>query len=239
MFDGDNPYAGASSLENATYFQDFGPKTVSGTEIGAYKTLTDKRDNKTYTVAKLKDGNIWMTQNLRLSGVTLTPEDSNVSDNYTVPASSTANWCNTDSAACDNQSMALDTGNASYGTYYNWYTATAGTGTYEMSSGNATESICPKGWRLPTNTEFQAMYNQYGSSAALRATGTNQPAYVLSGNRNGGSTDYQGTDGDYWASTANSSTDAYHLDLNSSGVYPRNTYDKWYGFSVRCIAATE
>ena len=35
----------------------------SMTEDNQY-TLTDKRDGKTYTIAKLKDGNIWMTQNL-------------------------------------------------------------------------------------------------------------------------------------------------------------------------------
>ena len=38
---------------------------ASMTEEQQY-TLTDKRDGKTYTVSKLKDGNVWMTQNLDL-----------------------------------------------------------------------------------------------------------------------------------------------------------------------------
>ncbi|MEE0888119.1 MAG: FISUMP domain-containing protein [Candidatus Saccharimonadaceae bacterium] len=49
-------------------------------------TLRDIRDDKTYTIAKLADGNCWMTQNLDLdldSNTTLTPEDTNISVNWT------------------------------------------------------------------------------------------------------------------------------------------------------------
>ena len=207
---------------------------VAGTEAGASKTLTDTRGGS-YTVAKLADGNIWMTQNLNLYNKTLTPADSDVSSNFTIPDSSTDNWCTEDNAACANQSMALYSDNASYGTYYNWYTATAGTGTYEITSGNATSSICPTGWRLPTSTEFNTMYNQYGSGRNLRATGAGQPAFVLSGFRSGSSTYDQGSYGYYWSSTAYSSFNAYRLYLNSSGVYPRDYISKYYGFSVRCV----
>lgn len=39
------------------------------------------------------------------------------------------------------------------GYLYGWYTATAGTGTYELVNGEqATASICPIGWRLPSGT---------------------------------------------------------------------------------------
>ena len=131
--------------------------------------------------------------------------------------------------------MVLNSGNASYGTYYNWYAATASTGKYETSSGNATASVCPKGWRLPTNSEFQTLYNNYNSSALMRdASG---PAFVLSGRRDGGSISYQGSIGNFWASTANSNAGAYNLFLSSSNVYPQNTDVKYYGFSVRCVAA--
>ena len=47
--------------------------------------LKDERDGKYYWVAKLKDGNCWMTQNLDLdleSGKSLTPRDSDVSSNW-------------------------------------------------------------------------------------------------------------------------------------------------------------
>ena len=66
--------------------------TPSGTEtIVPTATLTDIRDNKTYTIAKLADGNCWMTQNLDLdlsTETTLTPENTNISADWT-PTSST------------------------------------------------------------------------------------------------------------------------------------------------------
>ena len=56
-------------------------------------TLKDKRDGKVYTVAKLKDGNIWMTQNLDLdlnAGKTYTNLDTDLGWNGT--SYSTASW---------------------------------------------------------------------------------------------------------------------------------------------------
>ena len=49
-------------------------------EVNDTARLTDARDGKVYWVAKLADGNCWMTQNLDFdaSGVTLSPETSNV-----------------------------------------------------------------------------------------------------------------------------------------------------------------
>ena len=78
-------------------------------------------------------------------------------------------WCTTDSAACDDQSR-LRTDNTanrvsyaqnanmstvanlySYGNYYNWYSATAGRGTYGFSTNNNSTAgdLCPAGWKLP------------------------------------------------------------------------------------------
>ncbi len=37
-----------------------------------------------------------------------------------------------------------------YGNKYNWYAATAESGTYAMSSSDVSSSICPYGWRLPS-----------------------------------------------------------------------------------------
>ena len=78
-------------------------------------------------------------------------------------------WCTTNSAACDDQSrlrtdntasrvsyQATDTMSASanlysYGNYYNWYSATAGNGTYSFSTNNNSVGgdLCPAGWKLP------------------------------------------------------------------------------------------
>ena len=190
-------------------------------------TLTDTRDNSTYTVSKLADGKCWMTQNLRIAGKTITPADSNVTTSYTIPASSPSGF------------IAHDTSNAyvdSDGGLYNWYTATAGTGTQSMSSGNTTNSICPKGWRLPTggsSGEFQTLYNNYNSLSALRSSPVN---LTLSGDV-GNSTPYgRGSYGRYWSSTAHSSGNAYLIYLAASNVYPAYNIGTYFGFSVRCVA---
>ena len=191
------------------------------------KTLIDTRDNNTYIISKLADGRCWMTQNLRIINKTITPADSDVTSNYTIPASSI------------NGFSSNDTSNAyvdSDGGFYTWYTATAGTGAY--SSGNTTVSICPKGWRLPTggnSGEFQTLYNNYPSSSALRSDPVN---LTLSGSVYNSSRYDQGSNGYYWSSTAHSNKGvyAYDLFLTASTVYPTYYDGKNGGRSVRCIA---
>ncbi|MDO4746931.1 MAG: FISUMP domain-containing protein [Candidatus Saccharibacteria bacterium] len=78
-------------------------------------------------------------------------------------------WCTTNSAACDDQSrlrtdntanrvtytanhnMSTSANLYSYGNYYNWYSATAGRGTYGFSTNNNSTAgdLCPAGWKLP------------------------------------------------------------------------------------------
>ena len=193
------------------------------------KTLTDTRDNNTYTVSKLADGKCWMTQNLRIAGKTITPADSNVTANYTIPASSLSGF------------DSYDTSNAyvdSDGGFYTWHAATAGTGTYALSTQGqtATASICPKGWRLPAGDdsgEFKTLYNNYSSSSAIRSNPVN---LTLSGDVYGSSRYDQGSRGLYWSSTVHSVYYAYVLDLYASNVYPAGNNNKSNGFSVRCIA---
>ena len=194
------------------------------------KTLIDTRDNNTYTVSKLADGKCWMTQNLRIAGKTLTPADSDVTSNYTIPASSISGF------------DSYDTSNAyvdSDGGFYTWYTATAGTGTQALSTQgqNTTVSICPKGWRLPTSrggSDFQTLCNNYhNSSSALR---TNPVNLVLSGRVNSSSRYHQGSFGYYWSSTVASRGFANSLYLYTSDVTSTSSEGKSYGLSVRCVA---
>ena len=197
-------------------------------------TLTDTRDGNTYTISKLADGKCWMTQNLRIVDKTITPADSNVTTNYTIPASSISGF-DPGSYGTSNAYINSDSG------LYNWYTATAGTGTLALSTDdqNTTASICPKGWRLPTggnNGEFQALYNNYNSSSALRSNPVNFTLHDLVGLS---SHDNQGSNGYYWSSTVDSSSDAYDLYLDTSDVYPADYGFKYLGFSVRCIAEDE
>ena len=197
------------------------------------KTLIDTRDNNTYTVSKLADGKCWMTQNLRIAGKTITPADSNVSANYTIPSSSISGF--------DSYDISYAYIDNTYGGYYSWYTATAGTGTAALTVNgqNAPASICPKGWRLPTGGnggELESLYNNYPSNPVLRSNPVN---LTLSGNVYSSSRSKQGSYGYYWSSTVNSNQYAYNLYLNSSDVRPADFYYKKYGFSVRCIADDE
>ena len=194
-------------------------------------TLTDTRDNNTYTVSKLADGKCWMTQNLRIINKTITPADSDVISNYTIPASSISGF-----NSFDTSSAYVD----SYGGFYTWYAATAGTGTQAMSSGNTSVSICPKGWKLPTggdNGEFKTLYNNYNSSSVLISNPVN---LTFSGYARSSSRDDQGSAGYYWSSTARSGDGAaYVLFLGRASVQPATISSKHYGLSVRCIAEDE
>ena len=194
------------------------------------KTLVDTRDDNTYTVSKLADGRCWMTQNLRIINKTITPADSDVTANYTIPASSLSGF---DLGIYNASNAYVD----SDGGFYNWYTATAGTGTQALSTHgqNTTVSICPKGWRLPTGGnggEFKILDNSYDPSF-LRSIPVN---LTLSGNVAISSRGSQGLYGEYWSSTIYSSGSAYDLSLNASNAGPAEYYDKVNGFSVRCIA---
>ena len=149
------------------------------------KTLVDTRDGQLYTVAKLKDGKCWMTQNLRLkldTSTTLKPTDSDVSSNWTPPRSTDTDSCQR-GTRWDQDSEGYKTVRSCYqseatyntnGVYYTHTAATAGTTASMDNDGDeATGSICPKGWRLPkardtslepTNNDFYQMAKHYVSS---------------------------------------------------------------------------
>ena len=91
-------------IDKLTYMQDFAKlsaeeKTalIAAMPEGKQYILKDFRDKKPYYISKLADGNVWMTQNLDLDlkdDVTLTPEDTDVSANWT-PLRSTINFTGT------------------------------------------------------------------------------------------------------------------------------------------------
>ena len=137
--------------------------------------------------------------------------------------------------------------NAHYhvGNHYTWNAATAGTGG-TITSTNATDSICPKGWQLPTSNNsnsgsFQALTNAYSISnnAAGSTALVSAPLYfVRSGYVTSGTLRFAGYYGDYWSSTAYSNTSsAYELCFTSGYVGPSNYANRYYGQSVRCLAS--
>ena len=233
---------------------------------GDTTTLEDERDGNTYTIAKLADGYYWMTQNLRLgkgdgTAINLSSSDSNLPSGTTfaleasgmgsnAPSSATGGDCNVGDWYSDGTSEYLDKSHLcintddteTYGVYYNWYTATAGTGTYSMTSGNATGSICPKGWILPPNSGERSYYNLLFTKAGLSSNSASSTTmqgapynFPLSGYTHGEGIDDVGRNGYFWSSSVLDNDIAYLLNFNSSRIFPQNYNVKGYGSSVRCV----
>lgn len=76
------------NFDEIEIMQHMTPEICATASNGETKQLTDERDGKKYWVAKLADGNCWMTQNLELDlkGRTLTSEDSDVSSSWNFDA---------------------------------------------------------------------------------------------------------------------------------------------------------
>ena len=206
----------------------------------------------------------------------LSPTSSVAYDATTAPEG----WCTDGSAACYDQSR-LRTDNTtnratytistdmtsqdanlySYGNYYNWYSATAGNGTYDKSSGNTTGDICPIGWHLPTgmgNGEFAVLSNSLGGykdndGIAAQMSSSTSPTHtimkqrlrrfpnnlVYSGMITGDSIGERSSHGSYWSSTAVLQTNAITMFFNSPTFNPgRAIGNKYHGRVVRCIATS-
>ena len=208
-------------LTQATYMQDLTAAQCSGSSDGATATLKDRRDNNSYTIAKI-NGNCWMTQNLRLAGgTTLTSTYSNVSSSYTIPTTDLTSGNSYTDGRIHNS------GDTTTGYWYNFCAASAGTNCQTSTTTNTTYDICPKGWRLPTYSEQQGI-TSYSSAFS--------PVY--SGGYYNGSLYDTGSGGYWWSSTAYGSYDQYSLYYNSGSLDASYDISKNYGFSVRCIRSS-
>ena len=218
-------------------------------EFGAEGTiiLTDTRDKNTYRVRKLKDGEngkCWIVDNLKIAGKTLTPADSDVSSNFVLPSSSKNNPVGFEALSVYVPPVDNPPELVKYGGYYNWYTATAGTGTTALDGSirkkDAPSSICPKGWHLPTGGsggDFEILYEQYPTLSAMQ-TDTNGPEFLVGGEYYNGSTINHNSRSYYWSSTAHGTERAYGLTNWSTtiSVGDAGTLHRAYGHFVRCVA---
>ncbi len=206
--------------------------------------------------------------------VTLKTDYANGTIEDHLAASNSGTWCNSYNAACDDQTM-LNTNNTrlsdssltpshngsnatskwhSYGNYYNWYSATAGNGTYSKSSGNVDGDLCPASWHLPygnngtgtgggnTTGGFYYLNTQMSNNTSTQGSKdwrTYPNNFVFSGYWNGAYADDRDVSGRYWSSSAISINGAYYLYLSRNSIIP-GTYDysKFYGYSVRCVAGS-
>ena len=203
-------WGGNYTISGITYMQDFATmsaekkaKVLMSMVEGQRYELTDNRDQDTYYVAKLKDGNVWMLDNLRLGGssiIALTPNDTNIQNNYTLPASTTDFDTfvspRIDASLKNNTNVtSYGQGSGKVGVYYNECAASAGTYCYADGAGvdiantifDAPNDVCPVGWRRPTggavnNGEFKVLYEAYSNNGA---DFNNAFSSLLSGNASG------------------------------------------------------
>lgn len=150
----------------------------------------------------------------------------------------------------------LDDNIASYGNYYNWYSATAGNGKYGTGRNVTVDGdICPAGWHLPyggnqtgekggnANGGFYYLNRQMGKGRS--ATDSNNwrsfpNNFIYSGYKYESSISARGSRGEYWSSTGKEAGSAFYLDLFSYKVDPdlsdsTSNSHKADGRSVRCM----
>ena len=191
---------------------------------GTSGTLTDRRDGATYTAAKI-NGTIWMTQNLRFTGAELKVGETNVTSNRTISPYGALT-----SGDSYTEARKQYNNNTNYGAYYNYCAASAKTVCNSTTKADATQDICPAGWKLPTQAQLKAIADNGGANWNAVAAG-----YYFGG----GSLRDAGTTGNWWASTASSATNQYNLQYYSSFDYlfMVSSY-KYNGNSVRCVRAS-
>ena len=213
----------------------------------------------------MADGNCWMSDNLKFelqANKTYTGVNNTTGNTITFNTGAICGNGNTNAACIMNGNTAENTNTSSewYGEwYYSWYAATAGSGTSSMttSDGDATNSICPAHWRLPTNYTNK----QYPSGGADKSWGYLLNAYDISPENHASDSEWQTLEaqpfnllhagyfsmgtlqnngiGYQWHATSSSiyAGDAYRLVFNTAFIHPQDSQGpKFYGFNVRCVA---
>ena len=233
-------------------------QTVTKESCPVKKTLVvDARDNHSYWIQRLADGNCWMLTNLAYAGggtdtyndVRSLQDGSSVTSTYTSAKYYNDTTKSNVTSGFTNPSSSTDGGTTSpqYGYLYNWCAA-MGAQTSSSACSNATsplpdttETICPSGWRLPTGGstgEFAEFNKQQNSGSTTDYTGlTTGWLAQLSGYWHSSyGFNYEGTEGKYWSSTQYTSSAAYYLHIASEHVDTEAYNYKYGGQAVRCIA---
>lgn len=230
-------------------------------------TLTDTRDGKNYVIRKLADDNCWMSQNLALEGdETYTSADTDLMEGRAFDAPAASNVGDTWNANgtngphyvkpqvgyeyFQNGTTASSTGQPteSTGNYYDWPMATAGArdasgnSLIGQNSGEAVDSICPKGWRLPPNLGNKSHNN-------LLTVGYNIPldsgspllltlpfSLIRSRIYNSIVGRFYTEKGLLWSSTIYSQTQVCGLDFEEDRIKTQAVYFIGRAAPIRCVA---
>jgi uncharacterized protein (TIGR02145 family) len=200
-----------------------------------FMDCTDADDNH-YAVVTIGT-QTWMAENLattRYNDSTAIPlvTEGNAWLMLTTPA-----YCWFDNDSASHKSI--------YGALYNWFAMD--------KASNSGKNVCPTGWHVPTNGEWQTLTNYIGGTrygGKLKETGTahwnspnkgatNQTGFtaIAAGWRSqfGGFLNFH-MYGVWWSTTEINTSNAYYREIyyDLSGIYKYDWY-KESGFSVRCV----
>ncbi len=180
-------------------------------------------DGNVYKTIKIGK-QLWMAENLRVTHygngeeIPCLPEDDE--------------WDNNSGAYCYYNN---DTTNIrKYGLLYNWFAV------------DDSRNLAPKGWHVPTDSEWQELVEYLGGDAiaggkmkSTAATNDSGFSALPGGYRyNHGIFDGIGTNPYFWSSTESNGGNAWYRYLynNNSMVYRDDSGWKQAGYSVRCVA---
>ena len=206
-----------------------------------YGELTDDRDGQTYKTVKI-GAQWWMAENLNFDP----GQGGSGEDKYDW------SWCyNDEPANCDVT-----------GRFYTWAAAIdsvklandvdnpqdCGYGR-ECGLTGKVQGICPSGWHLPSNEEWNALFTAVGGQSNAGKVLKSQTGWYSNGNGtdafgfsalpagyrdDDGYFDGDGVSAFFWSEY--DSINAYDMGLYFSNEYAFLDYDvKYYGFSVRCL----
>ncbi len=221
-----------ASWDELQYMQDMNSGACEEAPLKMVKKLIDIRDDSEYAIIKYSDGKCWMQDNLRIVNKEISADNSDLeTGTFIIPASSLSNFND-----ASNSHAYISGVNG----YYNWYTATAGHGTSSVSSSTLNESICPKGWKLPTSNDLALFASSEGITSSSLSKIRSSPynfthiGYIV---KNGLRTDTN--ESFWWSSTAGSTSElviGVYINYNYSYVYFPTTTQRYYGAAIRCIA---
>ena len=151
--------------------------------------------------------------------------------------------CNYINTACEFFSQTPYTSNKAHGSignYYNWSAAIASnnsylldTNTYNDIQASPQNSICSKGWRLPTISS-QSTTDEFTKIKNLYQNLTTVPPYLV---RSGFAVaSYAGYEAGYWSSTVIDARSARYLLISGNNTTTNASIERSRGWSIRCLA---
>ncbi|MCR4738224.1 MAG: hypothetical protein K5846_08720, partial [Bacteroidales bacterium] len=223
---------------SSTYTSSTGGLETTNSE-GKITTVADN-DGNTYKVAQI-GSQCWMAENLR---TTKKPDGTEIPVGTTTSSTAAYRYDPLSGATVD-----------PYGYFYNWAAVMNGASASSANPSNV-RGICPQGWHVPSDAEWQQMLDEVGTNnAAKLATGcdwTGEGSAMCPNNYRYAERSASGFDAlpagyynasaqfgistRFWTSSANG-TNSYYRQIMRTGTSVSNsaTIANTNGYSLRCV----